>query len=662
MIFTSRRTPSHDAEYEALSARMVELVRDHPGFVEMTSVRDPHTREGVTVAYFTDEASVRAWKAQVEHAEAQRRGIAELYEAYRVTVAHVVRGLRLDAGRAGGFAMMRLTRRSAMVLGVALLMLAGAASPARATTDARRPPIVLTAPDTAPAFSTFPLEVTVPPATTSVRRTGRLSASRDGVTFVSLSTWRVARDGRKSFNVETGESTGRAWLRVTVTGKGLKPQVKTTSVRITNPYRPTAPDNADIPEEGVLVTGSLFGNHPVAGTPEFASTVRLWDTSTSWNKIERSPWQLHLGSAGPSGRGRRGGRPGGAPGPRRHPGVGGHRTGSGERVRRDRLVHADDRSGPVRGLRASGGEQVRGTHRRLPDLERGEHLGVLAGDPGADGRPDRPGVRGHQEGAARRDRGRRLHRLPLDQGLHGVLPRVPDRAGCVRLADRRVLGPPVPDVDGYAEGSDLPAGHDEGRPTDRRGADEADLGDRDQLRDHQPGHRRARPDHPGRRDPGYVSRTYLDSLRFGIARSYWYAWTPEYRLLGIQMWNGYLATRAYAATRDWVVGSTFSGCSTTGVAVLCNFDRDQVQFYVAYTDDGSVGSIPAPSGNHGRDFAGRRNDAGGRADRDLRDPGEGVVKGISTFLWFDDRALEAADFYVSVFPNSRILGDEIFDR
>ncbi len=102
VIFTSRRTPSHDAEYEALSARMVELVRDHPGFVEMTSVRDPRTREGVTVAYFTDEASVRDWKAHVEHAEAQRRGITELYEAYRVTVANVERdyGSTPDEGAA----------------------------------------------------------------------------------------------------------------------------------------------------------------------------------------------------------------------------------------------------------------------------------------------------------------------------------------------------------------------------------------------------------------------------------------------------------------------------------------------------------------------------------------------------------------------------------
>jgi predicted 3-demethylubiquinone-9 3-methyltransferase (glyoxalase superfamily) len=29
---------------------------------------------------------------------------------------------------------------------------------------------------------------------------------------------------------------------------------------------------------------------------------------------------------------------------------------------------------------------------------------------------------------------------------------------------------------------------------------------------------------------------------------------------------------------------------------------------------------------------------------------------ISPFLWFDDTAEEAAELYVSIFPNSRILG------
>ena len=74
-----------------MAQRMEALVQDQPGFVEMVSVRDPISRMGITVAYFEDEQSVAAWKANVEHAEAQRRGIADFYESYDVTVAQVTR-------------------------------------------------------------------------------------------------------------------------------------------------------------------------------------------------------------------------------------------------------------------------------------------------------------------------------------------------------------------------------------------------------------------------------------------------------------------------------------------------------------------------------------------------------------------------------------------
>ena len=91
VVFVSRRTAHHDADYADMAARMEELVRDHRGFVDLVSVRDPVTRQGITVAYFEDEDSVAAWKAHVDHAEAQRRGIADFYESYDVTVAHISR-------------------------------------------------------------------------------------------------------------------------------------------------------------------------------------------------------------------------------------------------------------------------------------------------------------------------------------------------------------------------------------------------------------------------------------------------------------------------------------------------------------------------------------------------------------------------------------------
>lgn len=91
VVFTSRRTLTQDEDYAAMAERMNALVRDQPGFIRMTSVRDPRTREGITVAWFEDHESVRAWKSHVEHVEAQRRGVADFYEEYRVTVATVDR-------------------------------------------------------------------------------------------------------------------------------------------------------------------------------------------------------------------------------------------------------------------------------------------------------------------------------------------------------------------------------------------------------------------------------------------------------------------------------------------------------------------------------------------------------------------------------------------
>jgi heme-degrading monooxygenase HmoA len=94
VIFTSRRTVDHEEEYARMAARMDELVREQPGFISITSVRDPRTREGITVGYFTDEDAVRAWRQHPEHVEAQRRGIADFYEEYHVIVATVEREYR----------------------------------------------------------------------------------------------------------------------------------------------------------------------------------------------------------------------------------------------------------------------------------------------------------------------------------------------------------------------------------------------------------------------------------------------------------------------------------------------------------------------------------------------------------------------------------------
>jgi heme-degrading monooxygenase HmoA len=85
VIFTSLRTDG-DAGYGGTAERMEELAREQPGYLGIDSAR---SEVGITVSYWRDLESVRAWKRQFEHLEAQRRGRDEWYAAYTVRVCRV---------------------------------------------------------------------------------------------------------------------------------------------------------------------------------------------------------------------------------------------------------------------------------------------------------------------------------------------------------------------------------------------------------------------------------------------------------------------------------------------------------------------------------------------------------------------------------------------
>ena len=87
VIFTSLRAEG-DNGYNATSDRIEELVRQQPGFLGMESA---HSGLGITVGYFRSLEDIAAWKKNVEHAEAQRRGRADWYTAYQVRIAKVER-------------------------------------------------------------------------------------------------------------------------------------------------------------------------------------------------------------------------------------------------------------------------------------------------------------------------------------------------------------------------------------------------------------------------------------------------------------------------------------------------------------------------------------------------------------------------------------------
>jgi hypothetical protein len=344
------------------------------------------------------------------------------------------------------------------------------------------------------------------------------------------------------------------------------------------------------------VTAELFGSHPIIGTPDFAGTVRLWDTSTSWNKIERSQGQFQWAAldrqvndaqaAGQQVLLVLGGTPEWAA---VDVAPGSEFAGPGSSMPMKDAALFDDYVRAV--VNRYGGRiaayQIwneanipqfwRGTPELMADLTARAYAIIKRAQPGATVVAASTGsrwVKGFTEFYPEYLTALGNDGWPIDAfsvHLYPMASGTPkDRTyllGLMKTALRIAKAPSKPIWETEINYGITNPGTGEAA----RVISDADV-------------------------PAYVARTYLDSLRFGIARSYWYAWTPEYRLLGIQMWSGYLATRVYGTTREWLVGSTFSGCATTGVVVLCNFDRGGVPFSVAYTDDGSSASVPAPPG------------------------------------------------------------------
>jgi len=73
----------------------------------------------------------------------------------------------------------------------------------------------------------------------------------------------------------------------------------------------------------------------------------------------------------------------------------------------------------------------------------------------------------------------------------------------------------------------------------------------------------------------WTVRTMLDSLRFGVDRTYWYIWTPEpYDLLGMQLTNRSGAAAGLRVIDSWVAGGEWGGCSVDGLMNSCLVRKD----------------------------------------------------------------------------------------
>ena len=96
VIFSS--TLANAEGYSAMADRMVELAKAQDGFLEVESAARTSEGFGITVSYWRDLESIRKWKAQSEHAAAQKMGRDAFYRSYRLRVARVERDYGFDRG------------------------------------------------------------------------------------------------------------------------------------------------------------------------------------------------------------------------------------------------------------------------------------------------------------------------------------------------------------------------------------------------------------------------------------------------------------------------------------------------------------------------------------------------------------------------------------
>ncbi|WP_419769571.1 MAG: antibiotic biosynthesis monooxygenase family protein [Candidatus Marinarcus sp.] len=87
VIFTSHRTEG-DNGYDQMANRMIELALKQPGFLGIESARED---VGITVSYWSDLESIKQWKANTQHQEAQMLGHQKWYSSFKTRISKVER-------------------------------------------------------------------------------------------------------------------------------------------------------------------------------------------------------------------------------------------------------------------------------------------------------------------------------------------------------------------------------------------------------------------------------------------------------------------------------------------------------------------------------------------------------------------------------------------
>lgn len=90
VIFAAQRTGEDEAGYAQAASTMDALAAEQPGYLGMEHARSADG-QGLTVSYWADDASAKAWRDHPQHAEIRSRGRERWYSRYRLHVARIER-------------------------------------------------------------------------------------------------------------------------------------------------------------------------------------------------------------------------------------------------------------------------------------------------------------------------------------------------------------------------------------------------------------------------------------------------------------------------------------------------------------------------------------------------------------------------------------------
>ena len=90
VIFRSTRTDGDEADYAEAATAMEQLAAQQPGYCGFESVRAADGI-GITLSYWADDISAKAWRDHAEHRRIRDLGRARWYRDYDLVVASVTR-------------------------------------------------------------------------------------------------------------------------------------------------------------------------------------------------------------------------------------------------------------------------------------------------------------------------------------------------------------------------------------------------------------------------------------------------------------------------------------------------------------------------------------------------------------------------------------------